>query len=67
LRASFPGRLDGRFALRTGLAGSAWPPAWCTGSALYEDRELEPQPLDAVLTATSQRATLDRLVARGLV
>jgi N-methylhydantoinase A/oxoprolinase/acetone carboxylase beta subunit len=28
---------------------------------------LEPQPLDAVLTATSQRATLDRLVARGLV
>ncbi|WP_375589941.1 hydantoinase/oxoprolinase family protein [Hoeflea alexandrii] len=66
-QTSFPGRYDGRFALRTGL-----PKALATGlsvqeAALYERVTLEPQPLDAVLTATSQRATLDRLVARGLV
>lgn len=66
-QSSFPGRYDGRFALRTGL-----PKALATGlsvqeAALYERVTLEPQPLDAVLTATSQRATLDRLVARGLV
>lgn len=66
-QSSFPGRYDGRFALRTGL-----PNALATGlsaqeAALYERVTLEPRPLDAVLTATSQRATLDRLVARGLV
>jgi N-methylhydantoinase A/oxoprolinase/acetone carboxylase beta subunit len=66
-QSSFPGRYDGRFALRTGL-----PKALATGlsaqeAALYERVTLEPQPLDAVLTTTSQRATLDRLVARGLV
>ena len=66
-QSSFPGRYDGRFALRTGL-----PKALATGlsvqeAALYERVTLEPQPLDAVLSATSQRATLDRLVARGLV
>lgn len=66
-QAGFPGRYDGRFALRTGL-----PKALAAGltpqeASLYERITLEPQPLDAVLTSTSQRATLDRLVARGLV
>jgi N-methylhydantoinase A/oxoprolinase/acetone carboxylase beta subunit len=67
LRAPFPGRLEGRFALRTGL-----PDALATGlaaqeRALYARIRPEPQPLDALLSGTSQRATLDRLVARGLV
>ncbi|KGF67981.1 hydantoinase [Hoeflea sp. BAL378] len=67
LRASFPGRQDGRFAVRTGL-----PDAMATGlapqeAALYEKLALEPQPLDVVLASTAQRATLDRLVSRGLV
>ena len=67
LRASFPGRQDGRFAVRTGL-----PDAMATGlapqeAALYERLALEPLPLDTVLVSTAQRATLDRLVSRGLV
>lgn len=66
-QASFPGRYDGRFALRTGL-----PAALATGlsgqeDALYDKIRLEPRLLDAVLTGPSQRATLDRLVSRGLV
>ena len=66
-QATYSGRYDGRFVLRTGL-----PDALAAGlsgqeAALYERITLEPQPLDAVLTATSQRATLDRLVGRGLV
>ena len=66
-RASFPGRQDGRFAMRTGL-----PDAMAAGlapqeAALYDKIALEPQPLDVVLSSTAQRATLDRLVSRGLV
>lgn len=67
LRASFPGRLDGRFALRTGLPDALAAGLAAQESALYDRIEAEPQPLEAVLTGTSQRATLDRLVARGLV
>lgn len=67
LRASYPGRQDGRFAVRTGL-----PDAMAAGlapqeAALYDKLGLEPQPLDVVLSSTAQRATLDRLVSRGLV
>ncbi len=67
LRASFPGRLDGRFALRTGLPDALAAGLAAQESALYSRIEAEPQPLETVLTGTSQRATLDRLVARGLV
>jgi N-methylhydantoinase A/oxoprolinase/acetone carboxylase beta subunit len=67
LRASFPGRLDGRFALRTGLPDALAAGLAAQESALYARIGAEPQPLEAVLTGTSQRATLDRLVARGLV
>jgi N-methylhydantoinase A/oxoprolinase/acetone carboxylase beta subunit len=67
LRASFPGRLDGRFALRTGLPAALAAGLAAQESALYARIEAEPQPLETVLTGTSQRATLDRLVARGLV
>jgi N-methylhydantoinase A/oxoprolinase/acetone carboxylase beta subunit len=66
-QSSFPGRYDGRFALRTGLPKALAAGLSAQEAALYERVTLEPQPLDAVLTATSQRATLDRLVARGLV
>lgn len=67
LRAPFPGRLDGRFALRTGLPDHLASGLAAQEAALYARIRLEPQPLDALLSGTSQRATLDRLVARGLV
>ena len=66
VRADHPGRLDGRFACRTGL-----PERFATGlepqeRALYGRLTAEPQPLDGLLASAAQRATLDRLVARGL-
>ncbi|WP_394691328.1 hydantoinase/oxoprolinase N-terminal domain-containing protein [Hoeflea sp.] len=67
LRAAFPGRLDGRFALRTGLPDALAAGLTAQESALYARIAAEPQPLESVLSGTSQRATLDRLVARGLV
>lgn len=67
LRAPNPGRMDGRFAVRTGVpdrlaAGLTGPEA-----KLYQAIGSVPQPLDTVLTSTAQNATLSRLVARGLV
>ncbi len=61
-----PGRLDGRFACRTGL-----PERYAAGlgpqeRALYERLGPLPVPLAALLASASQRATLDRLVAQGL-
>lgn len=67
LRAPFPGRLDGRLALRTGLPEAMAAGLSAQEAALYEKIESQPKPLDALLSGTSQRATLDRLVARGLV
>ncbi|NGO51974.1 hydantoinase/oxoprolinase N-terminal domain-containing protein [Allomesorhizobium camelthorni] len=67
LRAPNPGRMDGRFAIRTGVperlaAGLSGPE-----SKLYESIGAQPLPLDALLTSNAQNATLNRLVARGLV
>ena len=67
LRAPNPGRMDGRFALRTGVpdrlaAGLSGPEA-----KLYDMIGRVPQPLDTLLTSTAQNATLNRLVSRGLV
>lgn len=67
LRAPYAGRLDGRFALRTGLPDALAAGLAAQESALYARISRDPQPLDTVLTGTSQRATLDRLVSRGLV
>jgi N-methylhydantoinase A/oxoprolinase/acetone carboxylase beta subunit len=67
LRAPNPGRMDGRFAIRTGVperlaAGLSGPE-----SKLYEAIGAQPLPLDSLLTSNAQNATLARLVARGLV
>ena len=67
LRAPNAGRLDGRFAMRTGVperleAGLGVPEA-----KLFATIGPTPEPLDRLLTSNSQNATLTRLVARGLV
>lgn len=67
LRAPNSGRMDGRFALRTGVpdrlaAGLTGPEA-----KLFETITAIPQPLDRLLASTAQNATLTRLVSRGLV
>ena len=67
LRATGTGRMDGRFALRTGVpdrlaAGLSSPEA-----KLYAAVGSDPAPLDVLLTSTAQTATLNRLVSRGLV
>jgi N-methylhydantoinase A/oxoprolinase/acetone carboxylase beta subunit len=67
LRAANPSRLDGRFAFRTGVperlaAGLSRPEA-----RLYQEIAAQPRPLDLLLASNAQNATLNRLVARGLV
>jgi N-methylhydantoinase A/oxoprolinase/acetone carboxylase beta subunit len=67
LRAPNPGRLDGRFALRTGV-----PDRLAAGLAgqeqkLFDQVTAEPKPLDQLLSTNAQVATLNRLVARGLI
>jgi N-methylhydantoinase A/oxoprolinase/acetone carboxylase beta subunit len=67
LRAPNPGRMDGRFAVRTGV-----PDRLATGltgpeAKLYDLVGPAPLPLDTLLTSTAQNATLNRLVSRGLV
>ncbi len=66
-KATFPGRHDGRFAVRTGLPDSFAAGLNAQEQALYARIGATPLPLDAVLTTMPQKATLDRLVARGLV
>lgn len=66
-QASFAGRYDGRLVLRTGLPQALAAGLTAQEAALYQRITLEPQTLDTVLTGTSQRATLDRLISRGLV
>ncbi|CAM5517230.1 N-methylhydantoinase A/oxoprolinase/acetone carboxylase beta subunit [Aquamicrobium terrae] len=67
LRAPNPGRMDGRFALRTGVPEQLAAGLASAEARLYEAIGAVPLPLDRLLTSNAQNATLNRLVARGLV
>lgn len=67
LRAPNPGRMDGRFALRTGVPAHLEAGLTAPEAKLFATVTAEPQPLDRLLSSTAQAATLNRLVARGLV
>jgi N-methylhydantoinase A/oxoprolinase/acetone carboxylase beta subunit len=67
VRSPHLGRNDGRFAIRTGVPdhlASGLQPQELT---LFDKIGHVPVALDQLLTSTPQKATLDRLVARGLV
>lgn len=67
LRATHLGRNVGRFAVRTGVPDHLASGLTSLEQALFDKIGTAPLALDQLLTATSQKATLDRLVARGLV
>lgn len=67
LRAPGGGRLDGRFAFRTGLPDRFASGLSETESRLYDRIGMTAEPLDALLSSAVHAAVLDRLVARGLV
>ncbi len=67
LRAPNAGRMDGRFAVRTGVPERLAAGLTAPEQKLYEAIGMTPLPLDTLLTSTAQTATLNRLVARGLV
>lgn len=67
LRQVSPGRHDGRFAVRTGVPERLTAGLQPQEQILYDRLNGTPQPLDRLLTSTPQKATLDKLVARGLV
>ncbi|WP_439626204.1 hydantoinase/oxoprolinase N-terminal domain-containing protein [Shinella sp.] len=67
LRTPHMGRHDGHFAVRTGVPERLASGLQPQEQALYEKIGAVPLPLDGLLVTTLQKATLDRLVARGLV
>lgn len=67
LRAPNPGRLDARFALRTGAPERLAAGLNQAERKLFDAVGDDPVPLDRLLASTAQNATLSRLVARGLV
>jgi N-methylhydantoinase A/oxoprolinase/acetone carboxylase beta subunit len=67
LRATHAGRHDGRFAVRTGLPDHLASGLQPQEQALYDRIGMVPVALADLLVSTPQRATLDRLVGRGLV
>jgi N-methylhydantoinase A/oxoprolinase/acetone carboxylase beta subunit len=67
LRATHLSRNDGRFAVRTGVPDHLAAGLQPQEQALFDKVGAKPIPLDQLLTSTPQKATLDRLVARGLV
>jgi N-methylhydantoinase A/oxoprolinase/acetone carboxylase beta subunit len=67
LRSANPGRLDGRFAARTGVAARMAAGLTPPEERIFTSLDATPRPLDAVLASTAQIATLNRLVTRGLV
>lgn len=60
-------RLDGRFAMRTGMPERLAAGLTATEARLYAETTGVPTAIDHLLVSTSQVATLNRLVARGLV
>lgn len=67
LRTAHVGRHDGKFAVRTGLPDHLASGLLPQEQALFERIGPVPVALDQLLQSTPQKATLDRLVARGLV
>ncbi|MDQ0318271.1 N-methylhydantoinase A/oxoprolinase/acetone carboxylase beta subunit [Pararhizobium capsulatum DSM 1112] len=67
LRSPHVGRHDGKLAVRTGLPDHLATGLMSQQQALYERIGSIPVALESLLTSTPQRATLDRLVERGLV
>lgn len=67
LRTAHVGRYEGRLAVRTGLPDHLASGLQPQELALYERIGAVPVALENLLTSTLQKATLDRLVARGLV
>lgn len=62
-----PGRHDGRFAIRTGVPDCLAAGLDPQEEALFARIGKAPIPLEQLLRLTAQKATLDRLVSRGLV
>ncbi|MGH6858987.1 MAG: hydantoinase/oxoprolinase N-terminal domain-containing protein [Phyllobacterium sp.] len=67
VKAANAGRLDGRFALRTGVPAQMASGLGRSEAELYARITTEPQPLDRLLNSVSQTAGINRLVSRGLV
>lgn len=67
LRSAHVGRHDGRFAVRTGVPDHLSAGLQPQEATLFARITDVPMALDQLLTVTQQKATLDRLVARGLV
>ncbi|MCO5064080.1 MAG: hydantoinase/oxoprolinase family protein [Rhizobiaceae bacterium] len=66
LLSANPGRMDGRFALRTGVPDRLAAGLNPAENRLYDLLGPVPLPLDRVLATNAQNATLNRLVSRGL-
>ncbi|MGB3646285.1 MAG: hydantoinase/oxoprolinase family protein [Mesorhizobium sp.] len=67
LLSPVPSRLDGRFAMRTGVPQRLESGMSHTEARLYAEISAVPAPLDRLLASNAQVATLNRLVGRGLV
>jgi N-methylhydantoinase A/oxoprolinase/acetone carboxylase beta subunit len=67
LLATTPGRLDGRFAVRTGVPERLAAGLTAPEARLYAAIGDVPLPLDTLLASNAQNATLNHLVSRGLV
>ncbi|MEO3386596.1 hydantoinase/oxoprolinase family protein [Mesorhizobium sp. CAU 1741] len=66
-RGGNPGRLDGRFAVRTGVPDHLAAGLSAAEQKLFSSVTPTPVALDQLLGSTAQAATLNRLVSRGLV
>lgn len=67
LRDPNPGRMGGRFAIRTGVPERLAAGLSKAEARLFDEIGEVPLALDRLLVSNAQNATLNRLVARGLV